>query len=331
MIKLLFQPHLKGLSDILSKGRYQKDKGLAFYKSGSRNILFRLEALCRIGKGMVDKKFFGKWYKEFKQLEDILGDVDHTEAMLNEFSLVPQLSALTKTHLQKQLTMELAGLTKLLLENGWYSGEKVKEFSEGLDQVEVLDAKEFRKELQSFLIGEIREVEKTYNDGTIDLSHLEDGLHELRRDLRWISIYAQVLDGWIQLRPVPVVDEQIKTYCTDDITSSPFNHLPKPSNGMDPLYVQSASWYALSWLIDHLGELKDIGLRYHVFNDLVSKAKFKVKTDKSTLSKKFIAGCKWHPYELSARSEKALDDFLYRDRIFKKIVRDLKRSCKAEE
>jgi len=328
-MKNLFAPHIEALSAILSKVRYQKDKGNYFYKNGARNVLFRLEALCRIGKSIHDKKFFSRWGKEFKKLEDILGEIDHQDAMASEFGAMPLLANQVRSGIEKDLVLRTTELSRILVDDGWMSGEKLDKFTAGLKKQDEVDPKKFRMRVAEFLLDTMAAIEEDYDDGKIDLTHLEAGLHEFRREIRWISIYALVLDGLIQLRPVAVVDSAMKLYTPKNIVESPFNVMPKPHEAYPPLYIQSTSWYALSWLIQHLGDLKDIGLRYHTFMDLSGGAKYKQRTDRASLTKKFLATCDVPPAELSPRAEMAIDHFLYRDWIFNRIARDLRRGLKT--
>ena len=51
----------------------------------------------------------------------------------------------------------------------------------------------FRNRLGEFLARELEKTEEQYRDGELNPHQLEGGLHELRRKLRWFSIYAAVL------------------------------------------------------------------------------------------------------------------------------------------
>ncbi|MDZ4824109.1 MAG: hypothetical protein SH856_11675 [Flavobacteriales bacterium] len=316
-----FAAPISALSDILSKGRYHKDKGEGFYKAHSRDVIFRLEALCRLYREVLDKKFFDKWYKEFKVLEDALGSMDHHEAMWNEFSAHKELKRSAQLIFKKRYTEESIYVSELLRDEGWLSGAKLKQFNDGLNQTDWKDDEQDRIAYATVFNEELDKLTDKYANGEIDVSKLEEGVHEFRRRLRWVSIYAQVANGLIQLRKVNVVNEDLMNYSTDSIANSPFNQLPKPIKGQEPIIVQSHYFYALSWMVQYLADLKDIGLRNEAFLELKRHSKIK----DAKVSKRFLDTCAIHPDDISALAEIGIDDFIYRDFIPERICRDVMR------
>ena len=93
--------------------------------------------------------------------------------------------------------------------------------------------------------------------------------HELRRELRWLSIYPQALRGLIQMKPSIDSPEYLKKYLTPEIINSPFNKMPEAAAGQPIIYVEADYFYALSWLIAELGKLKDNGLKIVVLKEAV--------------------------------------------------------------
>ena len=103
------------------------DPAEAFYKSDARSIHFRLEALSRIGRGMLDKKAFDPLYDRFKQLEDILGAMDHAEAMLEHLGGIKGLAKFAAARYGKTYKQELKQLALILEQDGWWSGEALRQ------------------------------------------------------------------------------------------------------------------------------------------------------------------------------------------------------------
>jgi hypothetical protein len=103
--------------------------------------------------------------------------------------------------------------------------------------------------------------------------------------------------------------------------------MPAPLKDRDSIFIRSTHFYALSWLIQSLGEWKDIGLSAMAFHDLGSE----LKTGISTAEKKFLSACKISPKDVSAYAENACDEFLYRDRVLANIKRDLLRCTNHAE
>ena len=58
-----------------------------------------------------------------------------------------------------------------------------------------------RKEMAAFLRDEVTEILKRLEGGRIDLGKVEEGIHELRRKLRWIPTYGLAAGGKIILDP----------------------------------------------------------------------------------------------------------------------------------
>jgi predicted DNA binding CopG/RHH family protein len=317
-----FTAPVEALNVILSKGRYHKDKGMSFYNNKARDVLFRLEALCRIYRTIGDKKFFDKWYKEFKQLEDLLGDMDHNEALWNEFSNYKELKTAAQSNHLEKFTVATTKLTETLQSQGWLNGVKMKSFDDGLNAQNWLTEEEDRIAYGNAICEEFDKVVDKYRNGELNMDHLEEGIHEFRRRLRWISIYAQVSNGLVQLKQVPTVPGSLAKYCTGEIVKSPFNVLPKPAKGQKTLNIQSHYFYALSWLIRHLSELKDTGLRNEAFQLLCKEARVK---DKKVMQR-FAETCVFDPADISTFAENVVDDFIYTDIIPERICRDIMRS-----
>jgi hypothetical protein len=315
------------LIELLQSTARKREKGLAFYSGGARNIIFRLEGLCRLYRTVGNKKFFDQWYKEFKALEDTLGAMDHLDAMQKEFSTYKPLKTSANKILGAQLINETGFLEDVLKGNDWLSGEKMKAFTDALNEYEWKSDEEDTFDVAEGMALELQKLEEKYRTGEIDLSLLEDGLHEYRRRLRWVSIYAASANGIVQLKPVKIYGDEFKKYCTKDITTSPFNTMAKAPKGPQPIRVQAQHFYAMSWLINHLGELKDVALRTENFEMLCVAANVKDKK----LTEKFHTTCKYIPTDVTALSELAVDNFMHRDYVMERLQRDFLRHLAKEE
>ena len=89
---------------------------------------------------------------------------------------------------------------------------------------------------------------------------MENDVHELRRKLRWLSIYPQALQGCIQLTESKTKSKNLTKYLTTEIINSPFNKMPAAGNNHFILTLNKSYFLALSWIIAELGKLKDNGL-----------------------------------------------------------------------
>lgn len=87
-----------------------------------------------------------------------------------------------------------------------------------------------------------------------EFTDMEAHVHEMRRKLRWISIYAQSLSGLVALyNPRRDYGWESK-FITQAEIKSPFNKLPA---GDPKIFMAKKPFLALSFLIRRLGEIKD--------------------------------------------------------------------------
>ncbi len=315
------------LIELLQVSSRKRDKGIAFYNSGARNILFRLEALCRLYRDVNDKKLFDPWYKEFKALEDTLGAMDHHGAMLKEFGQYKPLKQAADKVLKAQLDNEAGFLDDVLRNNDWLSGEKMKAFTDAMNEHNWKDDEEDTFDYAEGMLNELQKLEEKYRSGEIDLSLLEEGVHEFRRRLRWVSIYAASANGMVQLAPTKIFGEELSKYCTKEVAVSPFNQMIKAPKNANPICIQSHYFYAMSWLINHLGELKDIAIRHENFDALCEESNVKDKK----LKEQFILTCNFQPNEITSHAELAVDNFIHADNVMERLQRDLLRYLAKEK
>lgn len=316
------------MRDMLLTSAAAEKPGEHFYKSGARNVLFRLEANFRMYRKIAGSKKLDRWYKDFKDLEDFLGSMDFHESMFEEFKNTPKLESTARKIFLDRYTEECDFLAVKLQENGWFKEDKFNELEKELANLKTRSSEEENKEVALYVIEELEKVQNQYAEGEIDLSKLEEGLHEFRRKIRWISIYAAIMEGGIQLKQVQPVDENIRKYCPDNIVNSSFNKFPEPMPGQESIVVQAPWFYALSWLIQELGELKDTGQRFEAAHELAIQANLSPEEREAFLLD-YKTKLSYNPTNILHEAECHIDNFLYRDRIFMRIIRDLKRSLKS--
>jgi len=313
---------INDLQQILTKGRNQKEKGKSLYRNKGRDVLFRLEALCRVYREINDKKFFDTWYKKFKLLEDVLGEMDFNDAMHQEFSKYKELQKHSAKVFLSRFEEEANFLTETIQSGGWQNGSPLAEFNDGLQKVQWKTDEEDRAAFGLVMCQELDKLVSKYREGELDMFRLEEGIHEFRRKLRWVSIYAQAANGLVQLRAEKHIPEEVRKYCTSEVVESPFNVLAKNKAIKNPIYIQSHHFYAMSWMIKKLSVLKDDGFRFEMFKHLCESAGLRDKK----LTEKFLKTCEINPDTISATADEIADRFIYVDIIPERIRRDIKRS-----
>lgn len=315
---------LKSLFDEMAP---KKEKALALYRSSARGVLFQLEGLCRLYRNVHEKKFFDTWYKEFKALEDTLGALDFFESQHVFFSKSKNLKPWSEKVFKKHFDEELSFLTDVLVTHGWTDSSRINQFLIELDALVWIDAATERRLVAKAIAEELDKTEHKYHEGELNPYEIEHGLHELRRRVRWVSIYAQALGGMVQLHNQQSIAPRLKSYCTKEVVKSPFNQLPKPPKGTDPIVVDASSFYALSWLIQRLGELKDKGLLGEAYQNLLQAGAKETSDDK----RKLAAVHSTSATALAAEAEQVLDALLVHERLLYKIARDFKRASYVVE
>ena len=275
-----FIKHLGRLMPCLVQASVASSPALALFETPARQWLFYLQSLCRVYREVQGKKPFKALAVPIKALEDQLGAVDYWDAWLKEAATKKGFPARMKTVLKRHKSDELAALQKLIDEDGWFANdfERVRSILETLGAVEWHKPAKDRRKVAEFLADELKEIETEYREGEIDFAELELGVHEFRRQIRWISIYAQSLDGLVQLRATQPVASDLQKYMTKAVLESPYNVLPPPVEGIEPVYLSAPHFYALSWVIAEIGIIKDDGLKIEAFTKAGTEAGLSERT-----------------------------------------------------
>jgi hypothetical protein len=258
-----FEFFMAQLQLLLDKAENQKNPGLYLYLNKSRTPIFMLEGLCKIYAGMHNKKKFSKLKEHFKLLEDTLGAIDYYDSFAKDFATSKNIPATVTKYLQAQSREKIQQLNEILTEQQWLGAgnkrmKKIRQKLEGADWQK--DEAEV-KSIYGFYVKAIGEIIEFDQETGHHFSNVEADVHELRRKLRWLSIYPQAMNGVIQLVKGKVPVKSLSKYLTKEIITSPFNKMPEAGDNRHFLLLQQDYFYALSWMIAELGILKDNGLR----------------------------------------------------------------------
>jgi hypothetical protein len=92
-------------------------------------------------------------------------------------------------------------------------------------------------------------------------------------------------------KPKTATPKYLTKYLTKEITGSPFNIMPDAADQKCFLLFDKNRFYALSWLIAELGNLKDGGLKVEVIKEAILQTS--KTTEKDALAKAYkLAGPK---------------------------------------
>lgn len=268
-----FDYFLSQLEQLLAKAAKQKNPALWLYRNNARTPLFMLEALARINSAIYKEWKFIKLDAQFKLLEDLLGAIDYYDAFAKEFTANKKIPATITAYLQAMTREKIQSLNEVLKEKKWINGSKGK--------IEIIRVKlantKWKKEskevkaVYDYYIKSIEEITKFTLVSDFHFENVESDVHELRRKLRWMSIYPQALRGSIQLSNAGKPPVYLKKYLTKEIVDSAFNKMPDAGSNKHFLLLEQNYFYSLSWMIAELGKLKDSGLRIAVIKEALQQ------------------------------------------------------------
>jgi hypothetical protein len=263
-----FQYYSSRLIEKLQYSRKQKDPALSLYKINGRTEAFMLESLCRLfEKGLDDNDFRG-WNKLFKKLEDALGQIDFYDVFYKEFRTNKKISPEVKRYIIAKRDKAYNKLEKLLDKKGGLE-TRTRAFSSFAGKKIKFD-KDIIKKIESAIKSEISDINEFVKTSKCNFRYLEEEVHELRRKIRWISMYGQSLGGLITLETNIKKKDWEKKYLTQKIIRTSFNKLPV-NDFPSYIHFNKKHFYAISWLISELGGLKDKGLRLEFLIKTIQK------------------------------------------------------------
>lgn len=266
-----FNPFLfysEKLQSLLANAATQKDPALWLYKNDARTVLFMLEALTRLHNKAFDEKVFGKWNKRFKKLEDLLGEIDEYAALEAEFKANKKIPAEVIKYFTLHKENYLEKCNRRLASKDWLK-DKVLSFDQKIGEFDQLQDEDYIGELRFAMEKEIDGILYFALKADYHFTKIEEEVHEIRRKLRWLSIYAQALRGLVQLRKSGKRKKYAKAYFTNNILRSPYNKLPAKPKNTALLEFDSDSFFALSWAIHQLGKWKDSVLNLYQLRDAI--------------------------------------------------------------
>ncbi len=307
------------LQDLLIKAAQQKNPALWLYKNNARTVLFMLEGLTRLHDKAFDEKLFGKWNKRFKKLEDLFGEIDQFVTLENELKANKKIAKETVKYFSVNATNYIEKCNQRLLEKDWFN-DKLKSFDYTLSEFDVEYNQGYLDDLKYAMIDELISISKFAKKLNYQFTKIEEEVHELRRKLRWISIYAQALNGLIQLKKSTKKTKFQINYFTKDVLQSPYNVLPQRPKNTSIIEFDHDSFFALSWMIKELGSLKDKGLKVQKLSDAIFISEDITKEQANEKAIKLL-GLELKIQEtILKQASKQVETFLVKDKILEKLI-----------
>ena len=257
-----FEYYIKKLQLLLTQAAKQKNPALWLYSNNARTPLFILEGLAKIYGGLHNQKSFIKIKEQFKLLEDTLGAIDYYDSIAKDLAKNKKIPAAALNYLQAQTREKIQSLNEALTEKEWLAtgNSRMEKIQNKLKKADWVTAEKEVKLFAGFYGKSIYYITEFIQEKKYRFDNMETDVHELRRKLRWLSIYPQALQGCIQLVENKTAPKHLKKYLTKEIVISAFNKMPDAGDTKQFLMLERKYFLSLSWMIDELGKLKDSGL-----------------------------------------------------------------------
>lgn len=294
-----FEYFLNQLQPILTTAAKQKNPALWLYRNNARTPLFMLEALAKMYAEFHNKKKFSNINNHFKLVEDTLGAIDYYDMIAKDLVSNKKIPVEIINYLHAQSREKIQSLNEILIEDDWLLPDKnrITKIKKKLIEADWLNEEDEIKAIQEFYGESIYEIVEFTESTNYQFDNMEDDVHELRRKIRWLSIYPQSLRGAIQLAKNKITPKHLAKYCTKEITTSPFNKMPEQGIAQHRLVLEQHYFFALSWMIAELGNLKDSGLHVIAIKEALQQTTPSI-TDEAAFKK---------TYQLLGTSQPKLD------------------------
>ncbi|MCE3229215.1 MAG: hypothetical protein K0S32_3766 [Bacteroidetes bacterium] len=263
----LYNIHVKQLQKLLTESKKQKDPAYWLYLNKARKPLFMLESIALIVSRTTEDKKTTDWLKFFKKLEDVLGEIDHYDVLVKEFSAKKAIRKELVDYYKKKLEKILVKFNKKLVKREFYI-PRLKEFA---NDNHPAFTKTLILKIKQQIINDVNAAALFFKDYAKGFHNFEEQVHELRRKIRWASIYGESLGGIIILKDTSKLYTWEKEFVTKEVLNSDFNKLPVRKGFPEYIHFNKKAFYALSYAIGKLGEIKDKGLSIEALSKSLEK------------------------------------------------------------
>ncbi len=271
-----FEYYLIQLDELILQSSKTDNPALYLYKNDARTKAFMLEGLSKLYAGLHNEKRFAYAKEYFKSLEDALGDIDHYDAFAQEFLTDPEMLTTIRMYMEQKRDEKMLELNILLKKKRWINSDRsrTKRIRKKIKKADWMEPEKEADAINNFYKKAIKDIKEFYEKTGNEFTDIELQVHELRRKLRWLSIYPQALQGKIQFVDNGVIDEATTKYLTDNIVNSPYNIMPAIGNNKAIIEFEKKYFLALSYVIYELGKLKDDGLKVMATAEAIAATQF---------------------------------------------------------
>ncbi len=268
-----FEQYIIQIEALLAQANESKEPALWLYQNDARTPYFMLEALGKLYADMHDKKKFKKISSWAKEVEDGIGAIDFYDNVIKALKQNQAIPVAAMAYLTERLENSISSLDKLLIDRTWIgenpsiTGKIRKKLNKVDWKKEKRECKLAVKKIQNECEDIVAFIEKRIDGFT----EMENEVHELRREIRWLSIYAKASNGLIQLADTFEDDTHLSSFITEATRQSPYNKMPDVGALTSIILLEENNFYALSTWIAKLGEFKDQALSIMLLAEAIEK------------------------------------------------------------
>ncbi len=268
-----FEFYLQYLEGMMQHAAKETNPALWLYSNDARTPFFMLEGLSRLYANLHNKKKFATLKDQFKSMEDGFGMVDYYDNYAKIFQAHPTVPVHLREYMQAQSREKMQRANDLLKSDDWITEGHIrfKKMRKKLKQADWLQPKDEAKAIRAFYKDEITGIKKSVLAANGLFTEIESQVHEFRRNIRWLSIYPQALQGLIQLTDSGESSGTIQKYLLPEIVNSKYNKMPDAGSNTWFLMLEKNNFLGLSWLISETGKIKDEGLQVFALTEALQQ------------------------------------------------------------
>jgi hypothetical protein len=265
--KSRFLNQITRIENLIQSANEQANPAKWLFLNDLRTPMFMLEGLSKLYSNINDELIFDQLKEEFKAVEDQLGAIDYFNAYHSEFLNNADISEELLTYFKVKTETEVNNLNQLLADKNWLDGNKISKIKAILDDIDWDKEEKETELLVKFYKKQIKKINEFVMETGLPFTDIELHVHELRRRIRWLSIYPQGLAGAVKLVEDDSIPNYLQKYLTDEVVNSKYNILPSDESQTNFVKIDKNKFLSLSWLIAELGKYKDKGLKINALKE----------------------------------------------------------------
>jgi len=302
---------LENILPILRSSKSAKEAAIALTSQDYRASIFKVEALMRFYGEEKWAKNFTRYRPQLKGFEDYLGwakDAQELPVTVEKYKL--KIPTETVQYLKDDAVAKMNDFSKFLDEGHWIGeGNTMDRLLSDLKKVKVPS----QTETAAYVLDKLAEEAKAIRKKKLDMNTLEgsEGIHELRRRLRWILIEVNAHRGQIEIVQDAKIPKAIEPFTHVGEESKKYLEYPKTELKLkQTVPFKESNYLALTYFVERLGDIKDSGeLHNKVLEALVkSKAYASEKAANDWLTPYLKSKIEWKDYATEAK--KAYEDLI---------------------